>query len=515
MKIKKCLLFCLLLIAVSFSLTAQTFPEISTILEKMRLANQYFFNKFPNPGSMADPTRPGNIWTRSTYMEGLLALYYVDSDPACYDYANAWGEYHNWGMRSGPTTRNADDQCCGQSYIEMYLIEPEPEKIRDITTSIDRMVNSYSNSDWDWIDAIHMAMPVFAKLGVIYNDYSYFDKMYSLYSYTRNNHGSNGLYNQGEGLWWRDSSFDPPYTEPNGEDCYWSRGNGWVFAALVRVLDVLPEDDIHREEYIQTFQEMAPALLAVQRSDGFWNVSLHDPDHYGGPETSGTAFFTYGMAWGIRKGFLDADTYLPIAIKGWNALSNNALHDNGFLGYVQGTGKQPSDGQPVSYDSVPNYEDYALGAFLLAGSEMAKLSIEFSGTPLPTPSMTPEPTNEPTPVVTQNPDSNMGDVNRDGNIDIVDGLLVAQYMVLIPVDIDLSVGDVNCSKTVDIVDALLIVQFYVGLVSGFTECTPTEAPSSPPTEAPTETPTPALTPTPTATPIASPTPRPTRIPWGF
>jgi Glycosyl Hydrolase Family 88. len=46
----------------------------------------------------------------------------------------------------------------------------------------------------------------------------------------KNKHGDNGLYNQQEHLWWRDKDFDPPYKEPNGKNCYWARGNGWVVA---------------------------------------------------------------------------------------------------------------------------------------------------------------------------------------------------------------------------------------------------------------------------------------------
>jgi unsaturated rhamnogalacturonyl hydrolase len=61
-------------------------------------------------------------------------------------------------------------------------------------------------------------------------------------------------------------------------------------------------------------------------------------------------------------------------MKGWNALSDKALHDNGFIGYMQGTGKEPKSSQPVGYDTLPNFEDYGLGAFLLAGSEVFKLA---------------------------------------------------------------------------------------------------------------------------------------------
>jgi unsaturated rhamnogalacturonyl hydrolase len=333
--------------------------------------------KGPDPGAdlVSDKVRPSNIWTRATYYEGLMALYSVDTNQVYYDYAVDWGESHDWAPAYGSTrTRDADNQCCGQTYIELYQIEQKSERITGIKRCIDRMVNSDQSDDWWWIDAIQMAMPVFAKLGTIYNDNNYFEKMYDLFNYTKTRHGDNGLYNPVDHLWWRDSDFDPPYVEPNGEDCYWSRGNGWVFAGLARVLDVLPEDAPNREEYLTIFLEMADALLAVQRTDGFWNVSLHDPNNFGGKELSGTAFFTFGLAWGVNNGFLFDVKYQTAFINAWNGMANDALHPNGFLGYVQGTGKEPASSQPVTYDGVPNFEDFGLGAFLLAGSEVYKFA---------------------------------------------------------------------------------------------------------------------------------------------
>jgi hypothetical protein len=152
-----------------------------------------------------------------------------------------------------------------------------------------------------------------------------------------------------------------------------------VLAALARVLDVMPADAPHRNEYVATFKEMAEAIVAVQRNDGFWNVSLHDATEYGGPETSGTALFTFGLAWGVNKGVLTNSVYRSAAIRGWKGMVDSALHSNGFLGYVQSTGKQPSDGQPVTYDKSPNFEDYGLGAFLLAGSEIYRMAGETTG----------------------------------------------------------------------------------------------------------------------------------------
>ncbi len=83
--------------------------------------------------------------------------------------------------------------------------------------------------------------------------------------------------------------------------------------------------------------------MPIQRPDGFWNVSLHDPTNFGGKELTGTALFVYGMVWGVRQGLLDENTYRPIIAKAWNAMVKDGLHKNGFLGYVQGTGKEPKE----------------------------------------------------------------------------------------------------------------------------------------------------------------------------
>ena len=66
--------------------------------------------------------------------------------------------------------------------------------------------------------------------------------------------------------------------------------------------------------------------------------------------------------------------YLPVLLKAWNAMVKDAVHPNGFLGLVQGTGKEPKDSQPVTYDKVPDFEDFGVGCFLLAGSEVYKLN---------------------------------------------------------------------------------------------------------------------------------------------
>lgn len=371
---KNLILLTISLAVAGISFAQQPFNK-KDILSQMDLANQYFMDKWQDVGKIivTNKARPSNIWTRGVYYEGLMALHEIYPKEAYYKYAYDWAEFHQWGFNGGNTTRNADNYCAAQTYIDLYNLEPDAKKLKNTKANINMLLNTPQLDDWSWIDAIQMGMPVFAKLGVLENDTRYFEKMHEMYMYTRDKHGDNGLFNPKDGLWWRDADFDPPYTEPNGEDSYWSRGNGWVIGALAKVLSIIPEDAKHRDQYINDLKAMAEALVPIQRKDGFWNVSLHDPKHYGGKETSGTALFVYGMAYGVNNGILDKVKYTPIIEKAWNAMIEDALHSNGFLGYIQSTGKEPKDGQPLSYDKIPDFEDYGLGCFLLAGSEIYRM----------------------------------------------------------------------------------------------------------------------------------------------
>ncbi|MDX1284672.1 MAG: glycoside hydrolase family 88 protein [Draconibacterium sp.] len=89
-------------------------------------------------------------------------------------------------------------------------------------------------------------------------------------------------------------------------------------------------------------------------------------DFYPTPETSGSSFFTFGLAWGINNGILDKDTYLPAVVKGWNAMASYVT-DEGMLGYVQPIGAAPGKAWP------DKTEVYGTGVFLSAGSEIYKL----------------------------------------------------------------------------------------------------------------------------------------------
>ena len=83
-------------------------------------------------------------------------------------------------------------------------------------------------------------------------------------------------------------------------------------------------------------------------------------------ETSGSAFFIYGIAYAMNHGIVDKDTFSPVVEKAWKALCNYVKPDGRF------TGIQPIGDSPVKYNE--NYTmPYGVGAFLLVASEMYQL----------------------------------------------------------------------------------------------------------------------------------------------
>ncbi len=354
-------------------MTAQS-QKTTQVLNALKSTNAYFMTKYADPTlpTFVKRERPSSLWTRGVYYEGLMALYEIDPQQSYIDYTDRWASFHKWTPRNGVKTTHADDQCCTQTYLARYDMTKDDVMKKYVIENFDNQIATGRIDYWTWIDAIQMAMPAYAHVYKITGDRKYIDTAMKMYEWSRNECGG-GCYNTKEGLWWRDKDFVPPYKEQDGNNCYWSRGNGWVYVALCRVMDQLSPKDKYYKQLKKDFLAMSVALAKIQREDGFWNVSLVSPTTYGGKETTGTSLFLAGMSWGIRKGILSAKQYRPICDKAWNAMETYAVHQNGFLGYVQGTGKEPKDGQPVTYTKVPDFEDFGLGCFLLGGVEYYKL----------------------------------------------------------------------------------------------------------------------------------------------
>jgi len=357
------------------ALVAATVCQAQTaddVLKVTRKANDYFMAKYSDPTKPTNvkKIRPSSLWTRAVYYEGLMALNDVDPQQRYIDYTDRWASFHKWTARNGNNTCDADDQCCEQIYLLRYMQDPSEEKIANVKLNLEHQMTTKIGW-WTWIDAIQMAMPVYTMMTQITGDRKYTDHAMKMYTWTRDTLAG-GLFNTAEGLWWRDKDYVPPYKEKDGQNCYWSRGNGWVYATYVRVMNTMKKKDPYYKQIKKDYMIMTEALPKCQREDGMWNVSLMSPVTYGGKELTGTSLFLYGLAWGINNGLLKAKDYRPLCDKIWRAMAS-CVHDDGFLGWVQGTGKDPSAGQPLSLNKEPDFEDYGTGCFLLGATEYYKL----------------------------------------------------------------------------------------------------------------------------------------------
>ncbi len=311
-------------------------------------------------------------WIRAAFYAGVIATWETTGEQRFYDRAVAWGEHGDWFPEA--RFRHADDIACAQTFLSVYEEDRDPVRIKAVDYILNSIVKNpmrgpevgwKHDSNWAWCDALFMAPPVFAHYAAITGDTKYIDTMHILYTDT-----TDLLWAEDYDLYYRDYRFlpgaDPELLTPTGKPVFWSRGNGWVFAGLPRVIKYLPEDWEHRAFYEDTFKKMAAALAKTQHDDGLWRASLLDDTKDPNPETSGTGFFCYGMAWGVNNGLLDEAEYLPRIRAAWAGLMKH-VDEEGVVRSVQEVGFEPT---AVQWD---HSFEYGTGAFLLAGSEVVKL----------------------------------------------------------------------------------------------------------------------------------------------
>lgn len=319
------------------------------------------------------------FWDNAAYHTGNMEAYFLTGNEAYREYSQKWAEHNEWkGAKSTDKSQwryhygendlyvlFGDWQTCFQTYIDLYNIEPEEIKIERAKEVMYYQMSTENRDYWWWSDGLYMAMPVMTKLYKLTGDELFLEKMQEYYQFAEEL-----MYDEEYALFFRDAKYVYP-KEPtiNGKKNFWSRGNGWVFAAYAKVMQDLPEDNAFRKKIEQRFIAMAASLKKIQQPEGYWTRSLLDPEHAPGPETSGTAFFTYAYFWGINKGILNEKEYLPTAAKAWSYLSKTALQEDFSIGYVQPIGERAIPGQTVDARSTANF---GVGAFLLAACELAR-----------------------------------------------------------------------------------------------------------------------------------------------
>lgn len=128
----------------------------------------------------------------------------------------------------------------------------------------------------------------------------------------------------------------------------------------------MPANYRHYDFFLKKYQRLASAVAKLQQSEGYWTRSMADKDQAPGPETSGTASFTYGILWGLNHGLLDCSTFQPVVDHAWHYLVHTAFQADGSIGFVQPIGERAIPGQHLDKKSQA---DFGVGAFLLVACE--------------------------------------------------------------------------------------------------------------------------------------------------
>lgn len=363
------------------SAQAQPTPAPAEILDIVQKAADWQLDHLDTthiPAAPDDQMSPRG-WVYGTLFVGMTALADISPEHTYADAIIAHGVRENWQLEVRPF--HADDYLIGQSWIWAYERNRDPAAIAAVRQRFDAIIDAAPNNSleygtnpppymesacqkrWCWADSLFMGPQVFTRLSRATHD-----PKYLAYADKEFRAAAAFLFDKSENLFARDSRFFA-WRGEHGEKIFWSRGNGWVYAGIVRMLQIMPPDHPSRSFYEDLYRKMSARLTDLQKPDGYWPPSLLAPRENTPPETSGTAFYTYGLAYGVRTGLLTEPRYRTAAMRGWAALTR-AVDADGKLGWVQGIGVGP--------DRVTREDTglFGVGAFLLAGSEMYKLALQ-------------------------------------------------------------------------------------------------------------------------------------------
>ena len=366
----------MLLALCAMNVQAQTVDEVKGIIRKV---NTYW--------QTTHPAEVRSFWDNAAYHTGNMEVYNLLKDQQMLDYSIRWAEHNQWkgATESDPAKwkyKNygegqdyvlfGDWQICFQTYIDLFQLDVrgKGQEVREYMVARAKEVMGYEADSkvhdyWWWADALYMVMPVMTKMYKLTGDEKYLRKLYDNILYS-----DSIMLDHETGLYFRDGKYVyPKHKTEAGKKDFWARGDGWVLAGLAKVLQDMPETYVRQPFFVEKYTNLARGVKKLQQPQGHWTRSMMDPEQAPGYETSGTAFFCYGLLWGVNNGYLSKKEFAPTIEKAWNYLTTIALQEDGKIGYVQPIGERAIPGQTVDANSQANF---GVGAFLLAACEYVK-----------------------------------------------------------------------------------------------------------------------------------------------
>lgn len=235
-----------------------------------------------------------------------------------------------------------DNGPMGASLIELQQKYPQDAFLKYINETADHLnmaeprlkdgtiARIWPHENTIWADDAFMAISFLSRMGEFSGNNKYFtDAAKQVLNYTKY-------------LWCPEKQiYYHCYHTDNKEHgvAHWSRANGWVFMAQADLLTRMPKNHPLRAKVLKNFRMQASGLARYQGENGLWHQLLDKEDSY--EEITGTAMFVFGIARGVREGWLHPD-FIYVAEQGLKGMMRKITPDGDVTSICVGTGIMPS-----------------------------------------------------------------------------------------------------------------------------------------------------------------------------
>jgi len=251
-----------------------------------------------------------------------------------------------------------DNGPMGASLIELQVRHPNDAFLKYINQTADHLNTSeprlsdgtiariWPHENTIWADDSFMAISFLCRMGQFTGDQKYFTD------------AANQVLNYNKYLWCPEKQlYYHCYHTDNKEHgvAHWSRANGWLFMAQADLLSRMPKNHPLRDAVIKNFQQQASGIARYQGKNGLWHQLLDKEDSY--EEITGTAMFVFGIARGVKEGWLHPD-FIYVAEQGLKGMMQKITPQGNVTAICVGTGIMPS---LQYYYNRPTQEDDPMG----------------------------------------------------------------------------------------------------------------------------------------------------------
>lgn len=264
-------------------------------------------------------------------------------------------EISNGGLRVSSMPSASLSASLGFPLLEFYERTKDPRYLEAATRQVEAIgraprtrdggISCSLDSNQLWIDFTYLMCPFLARFGKVTGDARHIDEAFSQFA-IHLKHLVDPFTSLSRHAWCETPNHYPQST-------FWARGNGWLIACAVDLLDLAPD---HREAGFvrDACSRTLNAMHALQDRSGFFRHILDDP--FSKFEASASVMFAYAAARAVAHGIVD-ETFLDSAERAWTVVAGSVLENGAVPGVAV-----PPGGPGVPFGTTL----FGQGFFLLA-----------------------------------------------------------------------------------------------------------------------------------------------------